>query len=118
MKVFQNLELFRIINNKSGNSTLYIVVIFIIVNQCLQYCTLIDSFCTSALREMYLRGKVGGAADYLRAGDRMNNAALGYTLQKIANDSYTFYNGSLASDIVADVFEQGICEKICHIKIN
>ena len=37
----------------------------------------------------------------------MRNAALGRTLEQIANDSYAFYNGSLANDIVADVSEQG-----------
>ena len=54
-----------------------------------------------------MRGKVGGKEDYLRAGDQMRNAALGRTLEQIANDSYAFYNGSLANDIVADVSEQG-----------
>ena len=61
---------------------------------------------------MYLRGKAELPEDYVRVGDRMKDTFLGHTLQKIANDSYTFYNGSLATDIVADVLEQGNCEKL------
>ena len=43
----------------------------------------------------------------LQEGDLLINIKLGQTLRRIAADPGTFYNGSLAADIVADIAEYG-----------
>ena len=49
-----------------------------------------------------------GAGDRLyQAGDMIRYPKLGATLQRIADDPHTFYNGSLAADIVLHIQERG-----------
>ena len=43
----------------------------------------------------------------LKEGDILKMPKLANTLQKIAEDPFTFYNGSLANDIVNDIAEEG-----------
>lgn len=43
----------------------------------------------------------------LREGDFLRNLKLGRTLRLIADNPYSFYNGSLAQDIVDDIAEYG-----------
>ena len=40
-------------------------------------------------------------------GDIMKRQKLAVTFRRIAEDPFTFYNGSLAQDIVADIQERG-----------
>ena len=40
-------------------------------------------------------------------GDIMKRPTLAATFRRIAEDPFTFYNGSLAYDIVADIQERG-----------
>ena len=42
-----------------------------------------------------------------KAGDTMKRPHFCETLRKIADDPHTFYNGSLARDIVSDLEERG-----------
>lgn len=43
----------------------------------------------------------------VQEGDLLKNPKLGATLRAIAADPFTFYNGSLAADIVQDLSEYG-----------
>ena len=43
----------------------------------------------------------------LEEGDILKMPKLADTLEKIAEDPFTFYNGSLANDTVNDIAEQG-----------
>ena len=40
-------------------------------------------------------------------GDMMYNEKLAVTMERIADDPYTYYLGSLAADIAADIAEYG-----------
>ena len=42
-----------------------------------------------------------------KKGDVLKNPKIADTLERIADDPFTFYNGSLAEDIVEDIKEQG-----------
>jgi len=54
-------------------------------------------------RELFLKpdGKL------VKAGDIVKDPKLAQTLRRIAADPFTFYNGSLAQDIVDDINEYG-----------
>jgi gamma-glutamyltranspeptidase/glutathione hydrolase/leukotriene-C4 hydrolase len=43
----------------------------------------------------------------VKQGDLLLNPKLGQTLRRIAEDPNTFYNGSLAQDIVDDIADYG-----------
>ena len=43
----------------------------------------------------------------VQEGDIMTRPKMAVTLRKIADDPFTFYNGSLADDIVADIADYG-----------
>lgn len=47
-------------------------------------------------------------------GDILKRPKLAVTLERIANDPHTFYNGTLAEDIVKDINEQGDPSIIMH----
>lgn len=49
--------------------------------------------------------------DLLREGELLKLPKLADTLERIANNPFTFYNGTLAEDIVNDITEQG---KTCN----
>ena len=42
-------------------------------------------------------------------GDLLKNPKLAATLRRIAADPFTYYNGSLAEDIIQDLREYGMC---------
>lgn len=48
-------------------------------------------------------------------GDVLRRPKLALTLRRIANDPISFYSGSLADDIVADIHERG---KFFKIRLN
>lgn len=54
------------------------------------------------LREMYINASTNSS---LREGQIRYDPLFAKTLQRIAQDPFTFYNGSLADDILADVCE-------------
>jgi len=60
-----------------------------------------------------------GAGDRLyQAGDMIRYPKLGATLQRIADDPHTFYNGSLAADIVLDIQERGEVGFVVQLMLN
>ena len=46
----------------------------------------------------------------IQEGDLLKNPKLAATLRRIADDPTTYYNGSLARDIVDDIAEYGMCD--------
>ena len=53
---------------------------------------------------------------YVKKGDMVKLPKLADTLERIANEgAYTFYNGSLAQDIVDDIRDIGWCPVCCNL---
>ena len=46
--------------------------------------------------------------EVIQEGDIIKDPTLARTFEKIANDPFTFYNGTLAQDIVEDITEAGL----------
>ena len=44
----------------------------------------------------------------VQEGDIIRNMKFGQTLRRIAEDPFTFYNGTLAQDIVDDITDRGL----------
>ena len=59
-----------------------------------------------------------GDGQFVQVGDVILNTKLGTTLRRIAADPMTFYNGSLASDIIADLADYGKTLEQTSLKIN
>jgi len=58
---------------------------------------------SETLREVYVKKN----GEVVEEGDIIKDLNLARTLQRIAIDPFTFYNGSLAKDIVADIADAG-----------
>lgn len=59
-----------------------------------------------------------GDGTLIQEGDLLVNAKLGTTLRRIADDPMTYYNGTLADDIVADLLEYGSLTESIRILKN
>jgi gamma-glutamyltranspeptidase/glutathione hydrolase/leukotriene-C4 hydrolase len=55
-------------------------------------------------RELFVKSD----GSLIREGDLLKNSKLATTFERIANDPFTFYNGSMAVDIVQDIQDAGI----------